>query len=51
MQNIVYVKDRLGHDVRYALDSSKIKRLFNGYKNTSFSRGILKTIEHYLEEM
>ena len=50
MQNIEYVKDRLGHDVRYALNSSKVKRLLNGYKNTSFSSGILQTIEHYMEE-
>jgi len=43
---IEYVKDRLGHDRRYSLDSSKIKRL--GWKpKTEFQKGIKETIKWY----
>ncbi len=44
---IEYVEDRKGHDFRYAIDSSKIKKEL-GYKiETSFEEGINKTIEFY----
>ncbi len=44
---IEYVKDRPGHDFRYAIDSSKIKKEL-GYKiETSFEEGIDKTIKFY----
>jgi dTDP-glucose 4,6-dehydratase len=45
---IQYVKDRPGHDKRYALDSSKIKKL--GWKNKyNFKEALKKTIEWYIE--
>ena len=45
---IEFVPDRLGHDKRYAIDSSKLKRL--GWKPIySFEVGIAKTIKWYLD--
>jgi len=44
--SIEYVKDRLGHDLRYSVDSSKIKQL--GWKpKTDFHEGLAKTIQWY----
>jgi dTDP-glucose 4,6-dehydratase len=46
---ITYVQDRPGHDRRYAIDASKIRREL-GYKPLhSFSKGIRKTINWYLQ--
>ena len=45
---ITYVKDRLGHDQRYAIDPTKIKDELGWYPETSFEVGIVKTIEWYL---
>ena len=45
---ITYVKDRPGHDVRYAIDASKIKNDLNWEPNEDFISGIRKTIEWYL---
>lgn len=45
---ITYVKDRLGHDRRYAIDSSKIKRELDWEPNIMFNVGIVKTIDWYL---
>ena len=45
---IQFVTDRLGHDRRYAIDSSKIKRQLNWVQNTNFKDGIRKTVEWYL---
>src|SRR6202007_1945053 len=44
---IKYVKDRPGHDRRYALDSSKIQRELGWKPQLSFDEGIRKTIEWY----
>ena len=44
---IEYVKDRPGHDFRYAIDSSKIKKELGYRIETSFEEGIEKTIEFY----
>jgi dTDP-glucose 4,6-dehydratase len=44
---IQYVKDRPGHDRRYALDSSKIRRELGWSPLVSFEDGIRKTIEWY----
>ena len=41
---ITFVKDRLGHDQRYAIDPSKIKRELGWYPETTFEVGIVKTI-------
>lgn len=45
---ITYVKDRPGHDVRYAIDASKIERELGWTPIESFESGIRKTVEWYL---
>ncbi|KGK15535.1 dTDP-glucose 4,6-dehydratase [Vibrio navarrensis] len=45
---ITYVKDRPGHDVRYAIDASKIERELGWKPAETFESGIRKTIEWYL---
>ena len=47
-QLITYVKDRPGHDRRYAIDASKIERELNWKPEESFETGMRKTIEWYL---
>lgn len=46
---VVFVPDRPGHDRRYAIDASKIKQELGWTPKESFSSGIKKTIEWYLE--
>ncbi len=46
---IKYVKDRPGHDIRYALDSSKIKNKLKWKPKTSFNDGIAKTFDWYMK--
>jgi dTDP-glucose 4,6-dehydratase len=46
---IKYVKDRKGHDKRYAIDPSKVKNELGWYPETKFEEGIVKTIKWYLE--
>lgn len=46
---ITYVKDRPGHDRRYAIDCSKIERELGWKPQESFASGIRKTIRWYLE--
>jgi len=46
---IKYVKDRKGHDKRYAVDSTKIKNEFGWRPETNFKEGIIQTIKWYLE--
>jgi dTDP-glucose 4,6-dehydratase len=46
---ITFVKDRLGHDQRYAIDPSKISKELGWLPETSFEVGIVKTIRWYLE--
>lgn len=46
---IKYVKDRLGHDKRYAIDSNKIKNELGWEPLYSFDKGIEKAIQWYLE--
>ena len=45
---ITFVKDRLGHDQRYAIDPAKITAALGWYPETKFEDGIVKTIEWYL---
>ena len=45
---ITYVKDRPGHDIRYAIDASKIKRELGWVPLESFETGLRKTVEWYL---
>ena len=46
---IKFVKDRPGHDIRYALNSNKIKRELGWYPKTNFSEGIKLTLDWYFE--
>ena len=46
---ITFVKDRPGHDKRYAIDSSKIQRDLGWKPKETFESGIRKTIHWYLE--
>jgi dTDP-glucose 4,6-dehydratase len=45
---IKYVKDRPGHDIRYALDSNKIKKKLKWSAKTKFNDGLKKTFLWYL---
>ncbi|WFF39535.1 dTDP-glucose 4,6-dehydratase [Moraxella nasibovis] len=45
---ITHVKDRAGHDVRYAIDASKIERELGWRPQETFKSGIRKTVEWYL---
>ena len=45
---ITYVKDRPGHDIRYAINANKINRDLGWKPKESFESGILKTVEWYL---
>jgi dTDP-glucose 4,6-dehydratase len=45
---ITYVKDRLGHDKRYAIDNAKIIRELHWKPEHTFEEGIAKTIDWYL---
>jgi dTDP-glucose 4,6-dehydratase len=47
-QLIRYVEDRPGHDMRYAIDISKIKKELKWFPKETFESGIKKTIEWYL---
>jgi dTDP-glucose 4,6-dehydratase len=48
-QNLItYVKDRPGHDQRYAIDASKIKNELGWQPKESFESGLRKTVEWYL---
>jgi len=46
---ITYVKDRAGHDLRYAIDPTKISTELGWEPETAFNDGMQKTIEWYLE--
>ncbi|WP_341215810.1 dTDP-glucose 4,6-dehydratase [uncultured Wocania sp.] len=45
---ITYVKDRPGHDLRYAIDASKIKNELGWTPSVTFEEGLKKTINWYL---
>ncbi|MBN2682035.1 MAG: dTDP-glucose 4,6-dehydratase [Bacteroidales bacterium] len=45
---ITYVKDRAGHDLRYAIDSSKIKKELGWEPSLNFEQGLEKTVDWYL---
>jgi dTDP-glucose 4,6-dehydratase len=46
---ITYVKDRAGHDLRYAIDAQKIMKELGWEPSLQFEEGIGKTIDWYLE--
>ena len=48
---ITYVKDRAGHDQRYAIDSSKIKNELGWEPSLQFEEGIEKTVKWYLNNL
>jgi dTDP-glucose 4,6-dehydratase len=48
-KQIDFVKDRAGHDKRYAIDSSKLARELGWKPTVSFEEGIQKTIRWYLQ--
>lgn len=47
-QLITFVKDRPGHDLRYAIDASKINRELGYHPSVTFEEGLSKTIDWYL---
>jgi dTDP-glucose 4,6-dehydratase len=46
---ITFVKDRPGHDLRYAIDASKIAEKLNWFPEETFETGIRKTVQWYLD--
>ncbi len=46
---ITFIKDRAGHDLRYAIDSSKIQSELNWNPTLQFEEGIAKTVDWYIE--
>jgi dTDP-glucose 4,6-dehydratase len=46
---ITYVTDRAGHDLRYAIDSSKLHNELGWSPSLQFEEGIEKTVKWYLE--
>lgn len=46
---ITYVKDRAGHDLRYAIDASKIKNELGWFPSINFEKGLEKTVVWYLD--
>ena len=48
-EQITYVKDRPGHDRRYAIDARKIARELNWTPQETFESGIEKTVQWYLD--
>ncbi len=48
---ISFVKDRPGHDLRYAIDASKIDQALGWTPEESFESGIRKTVEWYLDNL
>ncbi|MBR3938911.1 MAG: dTDP-glucose 4,6-dehydratase, partial [Bacteroidales bacterium] len=49
MNLITYVTDRLGHDARYAIDSTKLQRELGWEPSLQFEEGIEKTVRWYLD--
>nr|WP_309592657.1 dTDP-glucose 4,6-dehydratase [Moraxella osloensis] len=50
-QQIIFVKDRPGHDLRYAIDASKINNELGWKPQETFESGIQKTVEWYLNNL
>ena len=46
---IDFVNDRAGHDYKYAIDASKIKKDLGWEPSESFNSGLEKTIDWYIE--
>ncbi len=50
-EQVAFVKDRPGHDMRYAIDASKIKRELGWVPQETFETGIVKTVDWYLKNL
>ena len=50
-EQITFVTDRPGHDIRYAIDSSKIQKKLGWKPQETFETGIQKTIKWYLDNL
>jgi len=48
---LTFVKDRPGHDKRYAIDATKITKELGWKPDENFETGILKTVEWYLNKV
>jgi dTDP-glucose 4,6-dehydratase len=48
---ITYVKDRPGHDLRYAIDAAKIQQELGWMPQETFESGIRKTVQWYLDNL
>lgn len=48
---ITFVQDRPGHDLRYAIDTTKIKKELSWQPQTTFKDGIRKTVKWYLDNL
>jgi len=48
---ITFVQDRPGHDLRYAIDPSKIKKELNWHPQTTFREGFRQTVKWYLDNL
>lgn len=46
---ITFVTDRAGHDLRYAIDSTKLQEKLDWVPSLQFEEGLEKTVEWYLE--
>jgi dTDP-glucose 4,6-dehydratase len=51
VDQITFVKDRFGHDKRYAIDASKLERELNWRAQETFETGLRKTVLWYLENV
>ena len=49
-QLITYVKDRAGHDRRYAIDANKINKELGWKPSVTFEEGLEKTLDWYLAD-
>jgi dTDP-glucose 4,6-dehydratase len=47
---IAFVEDRVGHDRRYAIDSTKLETEFGWRADENFESGIIKTVEWYFDK-
>lgn len=50
-EQIAFVKDRPGHDLRYAIDAAKVQRELGWLPAETFETGIVKTVDWYLNNM
>ena len=48
---ITFVADRPGHDLRYAIDATKIRKALGWKPAETFDKGIIKTVDWYLQKL